>query len=636
MDPVDRSAPEDSLNAAATRKRWVIFAVVGGLALALLFWMARRDHSSAPDLTGLAAVESRVPSAPKVAMDLLDDPSTDGWPTEQLAEDAKMQLKELGRWIVNPGEREPLPLGEIVTEGIAFGALVPERLERQYSDSVLTVERMPTGDRTAPDGQGIAAFEAMLDELETSFSGTSDARFAVKVFKVSVEPDNGGFTTQQYVALSGRSEAGVIEMHATWRILWNTAQDGSTVRMARLQVTDFERVNSRTAGRTLFTDCTQSVLGSDPTYAAQIARGFNHWIHRIQDTQYFFWLGIPGIALGDVNGDGLEDFYFCQEDGLPNRLYLQNADGTLRDESDSAGVNWLEGSRSALLLDLDNDGDQDLAVAIMGGIVLAANRGDGRFDLRGVLRTSHDVMSICAADYDQDGRLDLYACAYWRNQSGNRSSPAQRSAGSFVYHDSNTGGANSLFRNETDTPDDWTFRNVTAKTGLDEHNQRWSLAAAWEDFDNDGDQDLYVANDFGRNCLYRNEGGGKFVDVAGAADVEDSASGMAVTWADFNRDGMMDVYVSNMFSAAGSRVTFQSQFKPDAPQEVRHRLQRFARGSTLMRNLDGNSFEDVSADARVAVARWAWGTKFIDINNSGWQDLLVANGNVTGEDSGDL
>lgn len=411
----------------------------------------------------------------------------------------------------------------------------------------------------------------------------------------------------------------------------------SPPRLVQLDLTDFEQVTSRTGGRTLFSDCTQSVLGSNASFQRQIGHGMNHWLRRTQDTQYFFWLGIPGVALGDVNGDGLDDLYLCQEEGLPNRLYVQNADGTLLDQSEAAGVNWLEGSRSALLVDLDNDGDQDLAVAIMGGIVLAANRGDGHFDYRSFLPTSHDLMSMSAADYDEDGRLDLYVCAYWRNGSdlgeGPRSSGVVN--GDLVYHDSNIGGANSLFRNETEGSQKWIFRDVTAEVGLDANNRRWSLAAGWEDYDNDGDQDLYVANDFGRNNLYRNQEG-KFVDVANEADVEDSASGMAVTWADFDRDGRMDVYVSNMFSSAGNRVTFQRHFKPTAPAEVRARLQRFARGSTLMRNRDNDTFTDVSEEAAVARARWAWGTSFADINNDGWQDLVVANGNITGEQPGDL
>ena len=102
------------------------------------------------------------------------------------------------------------------------------------------------------------------------------------------------------------------------------------------------------------------------------------------------------------------------------------------------------------------------------------------------------------------------------------------------------------------------------------------------------------------------------------------------------RDGWMDLYISNMFSAAGSRITHQQQFKADAPDVVKRRLQRFARGNTLLRNLGNNSFQDQSVAAGVTMGRWAWGSNFVDINNDGWQDLIVANGFITGAGTGDL
>ena len=122
--------------------------------------------------------------------------------------------------------------------------------------------------------------------------------------------------------------------------------------------------------------------------------------------------------------------------------------------------------------------------------------------------------------------------------------------------------------------------------------------------------------------------------VTSAHANRDSASGMSVTLADYDRDGDMDIYVSNMFSAAGGRVTFQDQFKPDTP-DVKSRLQHFARGNTLLRN-DGERFEDVSDDAAVTMGRWAWSSNFVDLNNDGWEDLLVANGFITNDDTSDL
>jgi hypothetical protein len=176
---------------------------------------------------------------------------------------------------------------------------------------------------------------------------------------------------------------------------------------------------------------------------------------------------------------------------------------------------------------------------------------------------------------------------------------------------------------------------------LSTNNRRFSLAAAWEDFDNDGDQDLYVANDYGRDNLYRHDvsdqaGLPRFVDVGPQAHVEDSASGMSVAWSDYDRDGWMDVYVSNMFSSAGNRITYQDQFKRGQPAEIKRRLQRFARGNTLLRNRGDGTFASVRRAGGAEIGRWAWSSNFVDINNDGWEDLVVANGYITGEDTRDL
>ena len=103
--------------------------------------------------------------------------------------------------------------------------------------------------------------------------------------------------------------------------------------------------------------------------------------------------------------------------------------------------------------------------------------------------------------------------------------------------------------------------------------------------------------DYGRNNLYRNDGG-RFVDVAEGAGVEDTAAGMSVSWADVNRDGRMDVYIGNMFSAAGGRIAFQRKFHSAAEAVTRAQIQRHARGNTLFVNRGGGAFEDVSLDRR--------------------------------------
>ena len=156
-----------------------------------------------------------------------------------------------------------------------------------------------------------------------------------------------------------------------------------------------------------------------------------------------------------------------------------------------------------------------------------------------------------------------------------------------------------------------------------------------EDYDADGDADLYVANDFGTNNLYRNEGG-RFVEASREAGINESAFGMSVTWGDYNRDGHLDVYVSNMFSGAGSRITAQEKFQPKATSEIRQKLRYASRGNTLYANQGDGTFRDESVAANVTMGRWAWGSQFLDINNDSWEDLLVGNGFVTRENAPDL
>ena len=255
-----------------------------------------------------------------------------------------------------------------------------------------------------------------------------------------------------------------------------------------------------------------------------------------------------------------------------------------------------------------------------------ANDGDGRFQLRVAEAAADAALSLAAADYDHDGDLDLYICRYYESRS---------QEGEFVvplpFHDAENGARNRLLRNEGN----WAFTDVTVETGLDAHNTRFSFSAAWEDYDNDGDLDLYVANDFGRNNLYRNDKG-HFTDVAAEAGVEDIAPGMSVTWGDYNRDGHADIYVSNMFSAAGNRIAFQDRFQPRLDTTDRALFQRHARGNSLFLSRGDGTFRDTSIASGATMGRWAWASLFADLNNDGWDDLLTCNGMVTGERLDDL
>jgi hypothetical protein len=340
-----------------------------------------------------------------------------------------------------------------------------------------------------------------------------------------------------------------------------------------------------------------------------------------------------GLAIGDVNGDALEDVYLCQPEGIPNLLLMREADGSVRDAAAEFGIDFLDSSTSALLVDLDNDGDHDLVVAMRLPVVILENTG-GRFEPRFSLPPSGQLFSLAAADYDEDGLLDLYICRYMNF------GPDGKAPNPIPMHDAMNGGRNTLLRNLGG----WKFEDVTGAVGLDHNNTRWSMAASWEDYDNDGDLDLYVANDYGRNCLYRcdrdSSGRVRFRDVAPQAGVEDMTTGMSVAWSDTNHDGRMDVYVSNMYSSAGRRVTYQKNFKKDVlgvDEDHIRAIQYTALGNSLFQNGRDGKFQHASEIAGVRRGLWAWSSNFVDLNNDGWEDLLVANGFLTGpQDAKDL
>jgi hypothetical protein len=190
-----------------------------------------------------------------------------------------------------------------------------------------------------------------------------------------------------------------------------------------------------------------------------------------------------------------------------------------------------------------------------------------------------------------------------------------------------------LLRNDRD----FRFTDVTVASGLDVHNRRYTFAAVFEDVDEDGDADLYVANDFGRKNLYRNDSsktkGLHFVDVAAQAGVEDTGAGMSASFADYDQDGHMDLYVGDMWSSAGGRIAYQDRF---VPGQGRQQVQRFAKGSSLFRNLGNGRFGDVSVETGVEFGRWAWSSPFVDLDNDGREDIVIANGFLSRPEKPDL
>lgn len=568
------------------------------------------------------------------------DPEVDGWRSETFHETAQRQLAGLARLLEQWQAGDSVPdVGDFVVPEARLSSLRPDAASLQpvYQDRFVVVRA------AAPDwvpAAGLEASRALADFLQP-LEGLGRVRMHFKTYRVALADGAAGTTTRAMVTTFATSAdaSRSVEQHAEWELAWAESVAGGTTSapVPRIErVVPVSYVENVTAGASgaLFADCTASAFQDCPGYRTLVLPGLDHWAARLHNQVGIEAEGYQGMALGDVNGDALDDVYVCQPGGLPNQLFLRQADGSLREAPAGHGTDWLERTRSALFIDVDNDHDQDLVVTCNTQVLLMENDGAGVFRRRGILQLPGSPFSCSAADYDGDGDLDLYVCDYGDLWGGfgdlNERFP-------IPYHDANNGGPNALFRNDGD----WNFADVTREVGLDRNNRRWSLACAWEDFDNDGDADLYVANDFGRNNLYRNDAGAEpgsrvFTDVAAQAGVEDISPGMSVTWGDVDRNGWPDLYVSNMFSGAGNRITFQEQFMPGTDTATKAHYQRFARGNALFLNQGDGTFRDNSVAAGVTVGRWAWASRLADFNNDGWEDIVVANGFFTQEDTDDL
>jgi enediyne biosynthesis protein E4 len=330
-----------------------------------------------------------------------------------------------------------------------------------------------------------------------------------------------------------------------------------------------------------------------------------------------------GVALIDYNRDGWPDIYFTNAPSVDmalagkkahSALYRNNHDGTFTDVSDQAGVATPCWAMGAVVGDYNNDGWPDLLVTCFGGVVLYRNNGDGTFTdvtkQAGLGKDSLWAMGAAFGDYDNDGWVDLFVDHYVDLNLNDL--PTFGSRVTCKYHAISVqcgpkglkGSPDNLYHNNRDG----TFTDVSKQAGVDDAQGLYGLTAVWHDFNADGRLDLFVDNDGEPNYLYRNDGNGRFTDIAYNAGVAVDQDGngqanMGTALGDYNHTGRFSIAITH----------FNEQY------------------TALFRN-DGNmNFTDISYASGIAQSTTSyvgWGDEFFDFDNAGWDDFFMVNGHV--------
>ena len=322
-----------------------------------------------------------------------------------------------------------------------------------------------------------------------------------------------------------------------------------------------------------------------------------------------------GVATLDYNNDGLLDIYFTNGSVTPsmkkespkfyNRLYRNDGDFEFTDVTLEAGVKGEGYTMGVAVADYNNDGNVDIFVAGVYSNILFKNKGDGTFaETTLQAGITSDLWSVAAGwfDYDKDSHLDLFVVNYvewttdWEKFCGDPTGKIRV----YCHPKHFVGLPNTLYHNNGDG----TFQDVTEKSGIGKHVGR-GMSVAFEDYDEDGYPDAFVANDKLANFMFRNNGDGTFEENAlmvGVAlrDHGKAVSSMGGAFRDYDNDGKPDLWVTAL-----DWETFP-----------------------LFRNLGDGFFEDATyatGVARETIKRSAWSLGMFDFNNDGWKDLFTAN-----------
>ena len=501
--------------------------------------------------------------------------------------------------------------------GVAAAACAsPERFERRRDRLIAARDRAEEVAAALRDGEAerlpVRAGEealrlTLLASLEKRLDGRGSLQAVWAKLTGASHADDGLRVEATYVADVSLPEGDRATLRWVDGFRFSSPPDGREIRLVEHTPGEVETL---ARGEPVYRDRTAD-LGLGDTVRTPDLQLDNHLVKNA-------WPGSGAAAL-DFDGDGWMDLF--AGDGRRSILYRNEGGERFTDVTEAAGIPAVS-TDGVVAFDYDGDGRTDLYItSYFGPDHLFRNVG-GRFEdatAAAGLGKIRKGTSASAADVDGDGDLDLLVL-----QSGDYFS-------SFPHPPWNArnGNPNRLYRNEGDG----TFTDVTDDAGVG--STGWSLACAFGDLDGDGDPDLYVANDFGLNQYYENDGSGRFEERTARAGLGDRGYGMGVSLGDYDGDGHLDIYVSNLHTPYG-----YIYHDPDLPLPLLGRIFRgriarqfdgMTRGNTLFRGLGDGRFEESPVREQVADGAWAWAAAFYDMENDGDLDIYSPNGFVPGE-----
>ncbi|YCM43502.1 VCBS repeat-containing protein [Verrucomicrobiaceae bacterium 227] len=573
--------------------------------------------------------------------------------SEELILELGPQLKELSKGLMNlqfpmrmtggkgfAEEVSLLDLGELPDlPPVGGGRHLVGEVEMAVSDQVVTVP-----------GDGVALWRSLLSEVDY---------FEQSGFKIV----NGEFTAGDHEHFECLVKFGGLAKMKNG--LWTSLKGKQLVAWQKVDGGSWEisgwkmkGMKVQTGSRLLFSEVLDQALPD-----VQDRARARHSIHEEEVIKYYrsgktrarsydfspiSMSQKPALSVVDVDQDGFDDLYIMVRMG-ENLLLRNRGDGTFEEQALDRELAVKGNSTCGLFADFDNDGDPDLMLGrSVETSVYFENNGSWFQEVKQEVALPALTVSMSAADVNQDGLLDIYVSTYRLGAlgSGNQGlgdvDPSAKWPERFLGEE-DAAEFRKRYRDETNASKRVDFLDQVGPPNVllinrgggqfspapkDHVLHLWknSLQAVWSDFDEDGDPDLYVANDFASDHLFRNDGGKGFTDVTSEAGVNAYGFAMGASFGDYDQDGRQDLYVTNMFSKAGRRIL--SKFDGIDPDYLNS-----VNGNVLYRFGENGAFSVVSSleppGLMVAEAGWSWGGQFSDFDNDGDLDIYAMSGYFT-------